>query len=53
MKGDSLKERNVRSNSTATTVVLALVSYAIELHNRWLKPSDSEHCDNMGVKRMN
>ena len=53
MKGDSLKARNVRYNSTATTVVLALVSYAIELHSRWLKRSDSEHSDNMRVKRMN
>ena len=55
MKVDSLKVRNVCSNLTATAVALALalVSYAIELHSRWLKPSDSEHCDNMGVKRMN
>jgi hypothetical protein len=57
MKVDSLKVRNVCSNLTAIVVALglalALVSYAIELHSRWLKPSDSEHCDNMGVKRMN
>ena len=57
MKVDSLKVRNVCFNLTATAVAvavaLALVSYAIELHSRWLKPSYSEHCDNMGVKRMN
>ena len=53
MKGDSLKVRNVCSNLTATAVALALVSYAIELHSRWLKRSDSEHSDNMRVKRMN
>jgi hypothetical protein len=47
-KGGSLKARNVFSNPTATEV--ALVSDAIELYNRCLKPTDCEHCDKMRGK---